>query len=296
MKCFFCDEHNEAFSIIEGQKFLGEIGENNALIHVDAHADDSANSSLRSFYKLRKNGVKKTLKSIKDFAENELLIFSYIKPLILLDTVGEFYWVFPEWFVDEKPEKKILVVGSYRGQGKRIENIPEKKFDYLKKFLYPDAKKFLYSKSKVSGIRETKRPCILDIDFDYFACNDSALYSLVEKFRISKEDFDRLQKSPYFCLSSVGVRRELKQSNGSYFLILRYLEGSRKKVIRKMGNIPLEVGKVFRTLAKKKIQVKLIIGCRSVHSGYTPKKYVRLIEKEIRKNVKKYFPRCSFGN
>ncbi len=297
MECYFCNEHNEAFSIIEYSKISGKINKkNNLLLHVDAHEDNLCNQTITSIYGLPSKKCPHTGKVLMKFAKNELYIFSFIKPLLLLGTVGEMVWVFPKWINTKSTKKKIYRVASTLGEGKIIRDVPEKNYLNLKKYLYPDMKEYYYSKSSISSLDVKGQECILGIDFDYFACDVNITSRIIKKIEITKEEYSRLKKEEYFHFGSLGINKKLIKEKTKYFLKLSHLKGEQKPLIKKFSDIKKEVEKIFRHLRKNDMKIKLVIVCRSKYSGYTPDRYLALIEESIRESIRRNFPECKIMN
>lgn len=276
---YIMEEHNEAFFIWHYAVAEGWIDKNqNTLLHVDEHSDlvlPILNSSLKS--------VNKNIKRVHDFTYSELTIANFIYPAIYQGVFSQVYWLRQKHDPKLKGQKQLNIY-SHQGEGKRL--ILKSKVDFNNLF-NPDCKSFtitpLNAQDELSSEESNKlnKSVILDIDIDYFSCdNVSGEYLEVE---ITEEAYDDYINNLYNKLRICwGGNASVKYMDGKYYfciiqpdkLVAENLKVSEDAIVERIDAL-------VNFLKVNEIQPKLIDVCRSRLSGYTPNDQWEFIENTL---------------
>lgn len=253
------DEHHEAFLFWEENIASGRLNKNAKLLHVDGHSDLAIPPLTVSVYSL----------DVRKFVQTQLDIGNFIIPAVLRDIFKEVIFL----SCSDKPQKrKKYNIGTLYGKGRWINNgFPKNR---LTARLYPDAKEWHYS--IINDASDVKMECsILDIDLDYFygyyysqpqfglLLTDRQLNYLNKK--ILSDDKYAINLNPFYVRNRILKPRYLNKFN--------YIVYNNSKEW-----IECAIKYFTETLT---VKPEIISICRSVKSGYTPKKYARYAEKTL---------------
>ncbi len=251
MRIQILDEHQEAYASIEEMMQSGLIRRPIALVHVDSHEDLEVPLGGWSCYEL----------PARQYVERNLTSGDFILPLLLKGYVKKVIHVN---FKDE--DCMGTNVGSLAGEGKFIRSNIEAR--YLE--FYPDSKTWHYQKtSDIASLSELVcgYHVILDIDCDYFAWH-----------RIPRPIYPfQFSAAQQRCIS----RHEI--SDDDYRMRLRLLPHQLPTINRLTFNdskawIELFIDYFCFYL---KLDPQWTLVARSVKSGFTPKKFIHVIEKRL---------------
>jgi hypothetical protein len=256
MRLQILDEHHEAYVSIEELMQSGLIRRPIALVHVDSHEDLEVPLGSWSCYEL----------PARQYAERNLTTGDFILPLLLKGYVKKLI------HVNYRDVACVRAnVGSLAGEGKLIRtNIAPQHLKF-----YPDRKNWLYQKtSDIVSLSELVRgyDAILDIDCDYFA-------------------WHRIPRPICPFQFSVAQRRRLERhgiSDDTHRMKLRLLPHQLPTISQLTFNdskawIELFIDYFCFYL---KLDPQWTIVSRSVKSGFTPKKFIRAIEKRLVSGLK----------
>jgi len=267
------DEHNEAFYCWVKAKHEGVFAPPLDLLHIDAHSDMALPLPFKKsiYYSQKKSAY---LDYYKLLAEKHLGIDQFILPAVLMGLIRNVYFVYPAW--RKYPEKTNRVsVASAFGEGKLLKYGVRKRA-LLKKHVskaLPDIKFFKYSRSKIGSIPKGLK-VILDIDLDYFACNDSALSDLSCQFEITKEQF--LKRDSFLYNTSARFMKlnfDFFKKRNKYYMKLGHVQVKRSVHLPEKKEILKSMDKLIATLKKKNITPVVITLCSSHLSGYCPQEH-----------------------
>lgn len=254
MEISIIDEHHEALLVWEKALKVGKIRRYSTLIHVDFHADMGAPQLRRSVYS----------RDIRRLVEDDLCISDFIIPAILRGIFDEVVFVRP---TGKPVGRRYHFAGTLDGNG-LISNGSIKR-PMLRS--YPDARKYAFTqKTGARGIRCDDG--VLDIDMDFFCCNICPQMPFSIDLTPSQAgDLARfLRSEDKFSISTGLINVEDKKLswrprrsdiNVIYNDSEEWIEYSIKSFVRDIGFKP-----------------RLVSICRSVKSGFTPKKYADRIE------------------
>lgn len=284
------EEHNEAFFVWHDAILNKTLPpKNTCLIHFDSHADiDLPNLSIS----LHKEAM--TLKDIYDLTYNELDLQNFITPCIYQEMFNEVYWFQPDLC---KKKKGILHVWSHRNQGKQLfMSMSDKGFPGTKKCPF-------FWKNTSDSFESSSSSTILDIDIDFFLCEDEPVPLMIE---ITRDEFDRYETNRLHPLRfSMGNSIKPVKKDGKFYYILELMDdpgigGARVNNIDD-NNIVIfnrehsleeafkKVQEMTFFLKKNNLRPELINICRSHYSGYTPRNFSDQIQKMVIKSLESLF-------
>lgn len=283
------DEHNLAFHYWKKAFIEENIQSPLDLFHVDAHADMGRPSTFReSLYVPLEHDP---LKYHKRFASKELNIQNFIYPAVLGGLVRNVYFFFPRWR-NFKPMRSRIQIGSAFGEGKIIKYPPRLARGAHQATItraIPDLTRFSF----VSGLIERmphRRKVILDIDLDYFACQDSIQNKWEYKLEITPSQYrDRGFFLRDETIGFSGLRFAFKKLKRRHVAIVSMRKVPEKAHMPSHQEIRESVDLLVSTLRRRSILPVVITLCRSRISGYCPKKYGKFIENLLLKKLSEIY-------
>jgi hypothetical protein len=256
------DEHHEAFFVWRhavAKKWMP--ASMNTLVHIDEHHDLSVPVIQQPLASLA------TEADVLDFTYGQLMIGNFIWPAVLDGTFAEMFWLkhfrrlsqrkVPLW-IHPRNAKELEFVVSARGPA-------------------VNARKLELNLLRPKETMLPARQYVLDIDFDYFACNTSRPPCEVE---ITEEAYKACLSNPYSLLgipATCMVRVERRRN--SCFLVFREPPVETAPITE--SSIDERIRSVFEYLSRTPGRPHLIVCCRSVFSGYTPAECVEYIERRV---------------
>lgn len=281
------EEHHEAFFIWHYGYFNGLINPvGNTLLHVDAHKDmvcQSLNSSI--------DELADDLSQIYYYGYQELGIASFIIPAIYRGIINNF--TFLSRYDAYSGKKTTRYVASYQSGGKffktaEVNNLLPLQLQATKT---PWGKYQFYSYQEIGlGSKfNTKQSLILDIDLDYFSC-DNSLSSVEKKIEITPEayhDFINNKYHPFRIMPAAALTAK-KEADRYY---LHYNEWQEVPNLQKasLELIDKRINHFVSFLKENNLRPKLIDICRSHLSGYTPKDQWQYIEKRLLEGLNRLY-------
>jgi hypothetical protein len=251
MQIQILDEHHEAYVSIEAAVRSNEYRRPIALIHVDSHEDLEIPLGNMSCYEA----------PARLYVEQHLTVGDFLLPLLLKGCLKKII------YVNHRDEACVRAnVGSLDGGGIFIrKNIAP---NFLK--FYPDHKTWLYQEtSDIRNLSALVRgyDAILDIDCDYFALN-------------------RVPRPIYPFKLSAAQRKQLDAhgiSDDSYRMELRLLPHQLPTINRLTFNDSKAWVELFVDYFCRYLDLNpgFALIARSVKSGFTPKKLIRVIESRL---------------
>ncbi len=276
----FCfNEHHEAFYYWHRARIEGLIKFPLDLIHVDAHPDMAQPTDFRQSIYPGTSDSQEQLDHYRHFSADHLTIADFILPAVLTGLIKNVHFVYPAWR-KFKPSRKKLSICSAFGEGKVLKyGIRIKKNDSpLMKKAVPDLVSYRYVTGTLQNLN-VKRPAILDIDLDYFACCDSISNHFSYEIEITRTQFE--QREHFFSdptLVYSGFDIEFQQRQDRYWALLRHKKTPEVSHIPSEAEIEREIEVLVASLMEKKIRPSLITICRSFDSGYCPRDIGTIIE------------------
>lgn len=276
---FIMEEHHEAFFIWHYGYFNGFISPfGNTLLHVDSHEDMV---SARLTYSV--DELADDLTQIYAYGYQELGIASFIIPAIYKGIINNY--TFLSRYDDYSGKKTNRYVTSYKAEGKFFKTC---EFNHLLRLQLQSIENqwgkyqfYTYQEIGLSSKFTTSQPLILDIDLDYFSC-DNSLSSVEKKIEITKEaylDFINNKYHPFRIMPAAALTAK-KEDNCYYIYYSEWQEiPNLKKVSFEI--IDKRINRFINFLKENRLKPGLIDICRSRLSGYTPNDQWKYIEKRL---------------
>jgi hypothetical protein len=270
------EEHHEAFIVWHHARGLGTLPRHgNVLFHVDSHADmgvPMVNSDLRQ--------VPEELEALRRFAYRELGIGNFIPASLYLGLFEHFLWVQHDKPMDEAV---LMHICSLRGEGRELVLT---KNAHLAGVFNPDRRHYWYRQQTLEQAPPSAESFVLDIDLDYFSCDDVALRYRLE---ITAEEAGRVQSDPYHVLRlHYGNQVSVFSENDRHYLAI---QARNPPLMRCQPESEAVIEKRLTALADylidHRIKPRLITVCRSLRSGYTPGSQGAFIEQQLLEQLRR---------
>jgi hypothetical protein len=267
------EEHHEAFyawSYARAQRWLGDSG--HVLLHVDAHADSMLPRLRRPLHSIT------DLASCADFVYHELDISTFIWPAVYQGLFCRILWL---------KHNHRRSSGGWQAITVYSKNSSKTEFGITGASLSEtacrdrDAVTIEYSPITTHDVISTEYPIVLDIDLDYFCSND---YPDLEEreIEITQEAFDHFHANPYHFLRISPLDKiSAVCRNNRYFLVYNDYYPERPSTAENLQTIETRLTGFIEYLQARAIVPTLIVVCRSVHSGYTPRDSVAFLQERL---------------
>jgi predicted XRE-type DNA-binding protein len=280
------EEHNEAFFVWHyaiQKNLLPKSG--NILLHIDEHSDMGVprfNHSLNSL-----NG---NLQDLYHFTYNELTIENFIIPAIYQGLFNKLYWFRQS---REVPLPPSMCVYSYDKEGKNLtaKSLQELGIQALFNPSYKKAEFQCLTVDEGDNFPE-HQSVVLDIDLDYFSCNNK-YYNFKGELEITEKQYHLFRQDPYqFMRLTLGSGVKTKVERGKYYLVFNeFSQADDKKIPNSLkvseAEIIQRIERLVEFLQVKQVEIKLIDICRSRLSGFTPEDQYQFIEDNLIERLSK---------
>lgn len=276
---FIIEEHHEAYFIWNYgyfNRFIYPVG--NTLLHIDSHDDMVIARLDKSIDELEDD-----LDKIYDFVYEQLGIASFIIPALYRGIINNYTHLCRYDAVSGK--KTNHYVASYQSAGTFFRTGKIDPFFRLQLESTDDTwGKYQFYTHQEIGLASkfsTGQSLILDIDLDYFSC-DNSLSSVEKKIEITPkafEDFRNNKYHPFRILPAAGVSVSC-DSDGYY---MHYREWQEIPNLKKATSelIDKRITRLIDFLSNNNLKPRLIDICRSRYSGYTPVDQWEYIENRL---------------
>ena len=290
MNLYILEEHHEAFiawhHALKNDAF--QAAGKNTLLHVDRHADLGTGPSQRPIPELSDS-----LDTIRDFTYGDLKIGWFIMPAVYQKLFYEIVWLVPKGLDAGRQgpsagEQKYLYARTLREE-RRLLIVNDDPYRGFSDKPSQDRVPFCLVWQNVERPFCAEGTVVLDIDMDYFACNE--LVEVSERLEITEAEYRRCRTERYRLLN-LCTRYVLEESAGRHYICFnpRSTLSSipRKEVPRERisGSIVEFIG----FLKSNSITPAAITLSRSRYSGYTPEAAWPWIEEELVQGLKGLYP------
>ena len=264
---YIMEEHHEALVIWHDAISQGTLpAKGNSILHVDEHSDmalPSVQTSISEAFH----------KDVRSLVYHELHIGNFLYAAIYLEIFNRVYWL--RQHHDNKHFSQILSVLSTDGAGTALQAIS---VEDPTRFFDPDRKTFrLTYLEPEETLTFPDSPLILDIDLDYFSCDNAAGESW--EVEITADAYQSLRNNAFNKLRLIGTGyMEVNEKEGKYFLRRKAIE---KELRVSESSVQDRIDALTKFLKRNNIRPVLIDICRSRISGYTPNDQWQFIEERL---------------
>jgi hypothetical protein len=262
------EEHHEAFYAWNYALEMGWLARSgNTLLHADAHADMMLPRLRRPLESIS------SLADCANFIYNELDISTFIWPAIYNRLFSRLLWLKYSHRLSTGGWQSITMYSKNRARTEFCltsalpQNLPD-----------PNAVTVDYCPVTTHDVLATDQPIVLDIDLDYFCSNDYPDLTGHE-IEVTQETYTSFRSNPYHFLRVAPLAKiSAVCRDGKYYLAYHDYHPERPSTEENLRTIDLRLGDFMGYLKKNQIAPKLILVCRSVHSGYTPRDSVSFLQ------------------
>ncbi len=290
LRLFKIEEHHEAFLVWHLAIAAGLLPQkDNILLHVDEHSDADVPRFRSSIKNL--NG---DLNVVSEFTYNELTISNFIFPALYKGVFKKLYNLHRPHNPDrkKKAKRKLLYVRSMNQSGFiLLAGKKERELDQVKD---EDRREVVVHSKTIEDSRKEREELVLDIDLDYFSCNESPEQFSPKKIAVTRKEFESIRQNRYHHLRispNCGSRMKTVEEDGGYYVVFGdypYLLESKLKVGEE--EIGKRIEEFGRFLRKWNVRPRLIDICRSRLSGYTPADQWEFIEGRLLETLASIYP------
>src|SRR5205809_2372075 len=267
------EEHHEAFYVWSYAREHGWLEESgNTLLHADAHAD-------MMLPKLRRplNSIT-NLADCADFVYHELDISTFIWPAVYKGFFCRWLWL---------KHNHRLSTGGWRSITICAKNTAGTEFNITsalpqdESIADQNAVRVDYCPVTTRDALAVDHPIVLDIDLDYF-CNNDYPDLIDNEVEVTRETFTKFRANPYHFLRISPLEKiNAVCREGKYYLVYNDYHPERPSTEEKFRMIEARLSDFIGYLQTHCVVPKLIVVCRSVHSGYTPRDSVSFLQRKL---------------
>lgn len=279
------EEHHEAFFVWHACVRLGWLPPTgNCLLHVDEHADIGTPRLRRAM-----PGLGADSGDVLQFVFDELTCFEFIVPAAAQGLFNELVWV------QQAPPRRSDQLVVIRPNAE-----PPTRFDLhafnlfngepMGKPQIPEGARLRYRHQALDAPLPPLRQVVLDIDLDYFSCEDAV--NLVQKLEITRSEYERYRNDRYhFLRVGQGSRIRVQQEGERYYLYLRDYEQAAPTPLKVTQEvIEQRMDRLLDVLKQHAVQPLLVNIARSRLSGYTPADQWEFIEARLLERLGALYP------
>lgn len=281
------EEHHEAFYVWNYAVRSGWLQPRGyTLLHVDSHPD------------MMLPRLRRPLASIDDlvdlaaFTYRELEISNFIWPAVYQGYFKRYVWI---------KHVHRLCSGGWRTIAIQAKNDSATEFtltpqEGLRGSCSPDAQVIEYTPATTSDTIKTDHPFVLDVDLDFFCCNEYP-QPIYRELEITKSSFEEIIHNRYQCLRvSPGDKVSVREKDGRYFLLYNDYEPTAVSSDRdRTFEIATRMEDLLSALDRSRITPELIVICRSFYSGYTPRRYCNSIQETFLSRLRERYEVMQFS-
>lgn len=292
------DEHNEAFYYWHRARSEGFLTRPLDIFHVDAHSDMGEVQTLERSIYCNQEQTGDVLAHYRALALDELEIGNFMIPAVLNSLIRNIYFIYPDWR-QFKPRRRRKNVTTAFGEGRVFKHgVKVPAGDAARMALaYPDLKEYTYFETDIDRV-PVRREVILDIDLDYFACNDSISNAMQYRIEITEDQFRNQdafrEQNPDLRYS--GLEIAFEKTGKSCQAIISFKQEPEESYLPTAERIEREIGWLVKCLRRKRIMPAVITICRSCISGYCPTDYFQMIEDRLLAALRDAYPAMNIAD
>jgi len=265
------EEHHEAFYVWQyAVQNAWTAPSGNTLLHVDSHADMSSPRLRRPLTSLV------DLSDFCDFTYRELDIGNFILPAVYQKLFDRILWLKHQHSASASGSRQLAICARNQ-QG--TEFLTAKSAELADDVAPADVHRFEYTYVGAGQAPAQVEHLFLDIDMDYFCCNDFPVLTNRE-IEITAASYEEFHRNRYhFLRISPGAKVSAIQREGKYWLVYEDLPRRCHSPFSE-SDIQARIKEFIDYLAGY-APPELIVMCRSVHSGYLPKELHAFVETSL---------------
>jgi hypothetical protein len=287
VKLFLIEEHNEAFFIWNYavlKKIIPPTG--NTLMHIDEHSDSDVPRFRYTIDELDGD-----LKRLFDFTYNELTISNFIIPALYRRIYNNILNISQIHKNKKNKEIKNIFIRSVNDEGRIL--IAGKETEEIKNLKDNKRASVTVTNQTIEDDLDCVSGVVLDIDLDYFSCDETPQQFRNDKVEITKDEYYRILNNRYHHIRfspNGGSMVKIINDEDKFYLVFfdyPYIIPSRLKVTK--SEIDKRISMVEDFLRNHNIKPVLIDVCRSRYSAYTPPEQMEYIQRNLLTMLKNLF-------
>jgi hypothetical protein len=270
------EEHHEAFYVWHYAIRKGWMAaEGNTLLHFDAHSDMALPRLRRPLESIG------DLADLAEFTYAELNIGDFIWPAAYQGLFNRLLWVRYRQRLSEGGWRTILVGPKNRQRTEffTVSSLASTPYANAESVRSVD-----YAPMSTEESLKTDQPIVLDIDLDYFCCNEYPRLP-VQELETTRTVYEEFHGNPYHFLHFAMGKISVVARDGKYFLIYDDFPGREDPgsppALADRDEIRNKIANCAEFLTSYFVVPPLIVLCRSVHSGYTPREQSAFVEETL---------------
>jgi uncharacterized protein UPF0489 len=270
------EEHHEAFYVWHYGVRKGWLGASgNTLLHADSHADLSLPRLRRSLDSIG------DMPDLASFTYQELNIGNFIWPAVYQGLFNRVLWVRYRHRLNEGGWRNLLIGAKNRS---RTEFFTASSLAATPYADSTDARSIEYAPVTTQECVKTDQPVVIDIDLDYFCCNEHPRLPVLE-VETTKAEYEKFLHDPYHFLRIAGGKVSAIVRAERYFFVyddFPYRDNPEPVCNPSLrSEIEERIIDFTNYLRSHSIQPPLIVICRSVYSGYTPAEHCSFVQENL---------------
>jgi hypothetical protein len=270
------EEHHETFYVWHYAVRNGWLAPGgNTLLHVDSHADLSLPRLRRSLDSIG------DMADLANFTYEELNIGNFIWPAVYQGLFNRILWLRYRHKLNEGGWRSLLIGAKNRSRTEFFTASSLASTPYADS---TEVRRIEYSPVTTQEYLKTDQPVVIDIDLDYFCCNEHPRLPVLE-VETTKAEYEKFLYDPYHFLRIAGGKVAAIAREERYFLVYDDFpyrdspEPAYNPILR--SEIEERIIDFTNYLRLYSILPPLIVICRSVFSGYTPTEHSSFVQENL---------------
>jgi hypothetical protein len=270
------EEHHESFYVWNYAVQRGWLmASGNTLLHADSHADLSLPRLRRPLDSIG------DLADLAEFTYQELNIGNFIWPAVYQGLFNRVLWLRYRHKRIEGGWRSVLIGAKnhHKTEFFTASSLTSTPYEAV-----TDVRRIEYAPVTTQECIKTDQPVVIDIDLDYFCCNEHPRLPVLE-VETTKAEYEKFTNDPYHFLRIAGGKVAVSARDERYFFV--YDDFPYRDDPEPLYNpihrseIQERIVDFIDYLRSYSILPPLILICRSVYSGYTPREHSSFVEESL---------------
>ncbi|MGA2019011.1 MAG: UPF0489 family protein [Candidatus Sulfotelmatobacter sp.] len=284
------EEHHEAFYVWNYAVRKGWLtASGNTLLHADSHSDLALPRLRRPLDSIG------DLADLAEFTYEELNIGNFIWPSVYLGLFSRVLWVRYRHKLTEGGWQSIMIgtKNHYKTDFFTASSLHATPYAAA-----TDVRRIEYSPVTTQECIKTDQPVVVDIDLDYFCCNEYPQLPVLE-VETTKAEYERFTHDPYHFLRIQCGKVSVIARDERYFFVY---DDFPHRDDQELLCSPIDQSQVqeriidfINYLRSYSILPPLIVICRSVFSGYTPRQHSSFVEESLTQQLGELYSLQTFS-